>query len=237
VSFRKVFDGIFCVLRIGANGCSPEGVRLGLDGPSQIPAVGERGIFERVWRNSSKGTTTSRESSGSGSRSTRTSSRRPSQGEDRSHPTDRGQTRDQRHITDQPERNTPLGLHGSQYPRHEGDFRYDRRDRHAETTAEAVSSTANMSACVMRLPQDRDGCHRQEICRTHQTPRRRSGRRGEMPPAEEMGHREERVMAQVIKEAPHQVGKEGEELSGPGPASLLHHHLQEDNSGISTKSD
>ena len=51
-------------------------------------------------------------------------------------------------------------------------------------------------------------------------------------PAEEMGRREERVLAQPVQEAAHQVGEEGGELSGPGPASLLDHRLQEDNFGI-----
>lgn len=42
----------------------------------------------------------------------------------------------------------------------------------------------------------------------------------------------ERVLAQEVQKAPHQVGEEDGELPRGRPASLLHHGLQENNIGI-----
>jgi Transposase DDE domain len=49
---------------------------------------------------------------------------------------------------------------------------------------------------------------------------------------EEVGRGEERVLAQQVQEAPHQVGEEERELSRTRPASVLDHSIQEDNFGI-----
>jgi hypothetical protein len=62
------------------------------------------------------------------------------------------------------------------------------------------------------------------------------GRRGEMPPAEEVGGGEECVLAESVQEAPDQVGEEeGRELPWARPAGLLNHGLSEDNFGIGSK--
>lgn len=51
-----------------------------------------------------------------------------------------------------------------------------------------------------------------------------------------MGDGEERVMAEPVQEAPHQVGEEGRELPWARPASVLNHGPLEDNFGIADTS-
>jgi putative transposase len=59
-------------------------------------------------------------------------------------------------------------------------------------------------------------------------PQRRDGEPGEALQAEEVGRGEERVVAEQVQEAPHQVGEEGRELSWTRPAGVLHHDIPED---------
>src|SRR5450759_241486 len=92
---------------------------------------------------SSRGMTTSKESSGDGSRSTRVRSRRLSGGQNRSQPYGQGQARDEEAHPDRPERDASLGRqHGREHPRHEGNLRHARRRRGGEAVSQAVSQTA-----------------------------------------------------------------------------------------------
>ena len=56
-----------------------------------------------------------------------------------------------------------------------------------------------------------------------------------MPPAEEMGRGEERILAQSIQKAPYEVRKESGELYWSNPICLLPDSLSENNFGIGSK--
>jgi len=50
-----------------------------------------------------------------------------------------------------------------------------------------------------------------------------------------MGGGEERILAEQVQEAPHQMREEGRELPWARPAGLLNHGLSGDNFGIVSK--
>ena len=100
-----------------------------------------------------------------------------------------------------------------------------------EGPPKALPSSEPLPRQGVRLPRNRSGCGRERLRAAHVAQGRVREPDQEVQ-AEEVGGGEERVLAQQVQEAPHQVGEGGRELSRTGPAGLLSTRLHGDNIGI-----